>query len=661
VSRNPASNIKSGSSYLTHILCAILPVCVLNIFDAQAQSGCPPNIDFENGTFNNWTCYTGNTSTSGSQNVITLFQSGGPVANQHTMYAAATSVGVLDYYGGFPVMCPNGSGYSVKLGNTTGGAEAEGISYEFTIPSNRNTYSLIYHYAVVFQDPNHLDYQQPRLVLEVTNETDNEMITCSSFTFFPNGSPLPGFFASANSDSTTVWCKDWSAVTINLNNKAGKTIKLFFKTADCTFRRHFGYAYVDVNTECSSEFVGATFCRDDTAVNVVAPYGYQNYTWFNSNFSQIIGTNQTINFTPPPPVGTQIAVEIIPYNGYGCQDTLYAKLVDTLTLKANAGPDILSCNRNPVTIGENPRQGVVYSWTPSTDLSNTNISNPRASPSVTTNYEVTVRSQGGGCVDRDNVIVTASVVDSNMQLLGKPAFCITTGDSAVLLVQPADSIQWYRDNSPLTGANGTRLNVIQSGNYSATLFTDEGCALSTRKEQILVETPRPPLNYPVQYAVIDNPIDLQARTFGVSVLWNPSTYLDDVSIVNPQFNSPLSDEEFIYTIRITTASGCVTVDTQIVKTIKEVKIYVPSAFTPNNDGLNDFLKPIMLGVKELQYFRIYNRWGQLVYDMQGTNQQGWNGRIGGQPQATNVFVWIVRAVGLDKKIYLRKGTVAIIR
>ena len=656
---NPGANTKTRFSF-THIaLSAVLSV--LAIFSTQAQNVCPPNIDFENGNFNNWICYTGNTSTSGNQNVITLFQSAGPVPNQHTMYAAATSTGVLDYYGNFPVMCPNGSGYSVKLGNTTGGAEAEGISYEFTIPSNRNTYSLIYHYAVVFQDPNHLDYQQPRLVLEVTNESDNELITCSSFTFFPNGSPLPGFFASPNSDSTTVWCKDWSAVTINLNNKAGKTIKLFFKTADCTFRRHFGYAYVDVNTECSSEFVGATFCRDDTAVNVVAPYGYQNYTWFNSNFSQVLGTSQTINFTPPPPVGTQIAVEIIPYNGYGCQDTLYAKLVDTLKLKANAGPDNLSCNQNPVIIGENPKQGVIYSWTPSTNLSDANISNPRASPSVTTNYQLTVRSLGGGCVDKDNVIVTASVVDSSMRLLGKPSFCITTGDSAVLLVQPADSIQWYRDNSPLTGANGTRLNIIQSGNYSATLFTDEGCALSTRNEQIVVETPRQPLNYPVQYAVINNPIELEARTFGVSVLWNPPTYLDDVSIVKPKFNSPLSDEEFIYTIRITTASGCVTVDTQIVKTIKEVKIYVPSAFTPNNDGLNDFLKPILLGVKELQYFRIYNRWGQLVYDMQGTSQQGWNGRIGGQPQPTNVFVWIIRALGLDNKIYLRKGTVAVIR
>lgn len=657
--RTQESYTTHGGSLLTPILlCVTFSILCANKLQAQA---CPPNIDFENGTFNGWTCYTGNTSTSNNENVITLFPSPGPIADRHTMYSSANAVGVLDYYGNFPVLCPNGSNYSMKLGNTTGGAEAEGISYEFTIPANRNTYSLIYHYAVVFQDPNHLPFQQPRLVLEVTDESDNELITCSSFTFFPNGSPLPGFIASPNSDSTTVWCKSWSAVTINLNGKAGKTIKLFFKTADCTFRRHFGYAYIDVNTECSSEFVGATYCPDDTAVNVIAPFGYQNYTWFNSNFSQMLGTNQTINFTPPPSTGTSIAVEIIPYNGYGCQDTLYAKLVDTLTLRANAGPDIVSCNRDPVLIGANLKLGVVYSWSPSSDLSDPGSSNPRASPANTTAYELTVRSFGGGCKDKDTVIVTASVIDSAMQLLGKSAYCITTGDSAVLMLKPTDSIQWFRDNVSIAGsANSIRFKPTQSGNYSAMLFTDEGCALSTRTEQIIIESPRPPIAYPIQYAVINNPIELQSRTFGSTVLWKPATYLDNVSIVNPQFNSPLSDEEFLYTIRITTATGCETVDTQIVKTIKEVKIYVPTAFTPNNDGLNDYLKPVTFGVKELQYFRIYNRWGQLIYEMQGS-QQGWNGRISGQPQGTGVYVWIVQALGLDNKIYKQKGTVAVIR
>jgi hypothetical protein len=119
-------------------------------FTGNAQS-CPANIDFETGTFNGWTCYTGDTEAIGVQNVISVSTSGGPVNNRHTMFAANS--GEVDPYGGFPVNCPNGSGHSIKLGSTRAGGEAEGISYEFTIPADQNSYSLIYNYAVVFQAP----------------------------------------------------------------------------------------------------------------------------------------------------------------------------------------------------------------------------------------------------------------------------------------------------------------------------------------------------------------------------------------------------------------------------------------------------------------------------------------------------------------------------
>ena len=625
-------------------------------FFANAQI-CPPNIDFETGTFSGWTCYIGTSEEVNRQNRISLYPSGGPVNNRHTMYTANTGNGV-DPYGGFPVNCPNGSTHSIRLGNNSAGTEAEGISYEFTIPAGQDIYSLIYHYAVVFQDPNHEQYQQPRLIIDITNVTDNKTIDCSSFTFIPYGSLLPGFFESPRPNgSTPVWCKNWSAVSVNLDGNAGKTIRLFFKTADCTFRRHFGYAYIDVNSECSSQFVGSDYCSDDTAVNLTAPFGYQNYTWYNNTFTRVLGTQQTITFKPPPPTGTTYAVTVVPYNGYGCVDTLYARLTDSLKVNANAGRDTLSCNFNPVPLGTISKPGLVYSWSPSAGLSDPDIANPLAAPAKTTKYILTTNHDGGGCINKDTVVVTASIIDSSLQLLGSAMFCSSSGDSAILRVGQIKSIQWVIDNSPIYGANQINYRVTKTGSYYAMLVNSDGCSLDTKIQNITIDDPRPGINYPVQYAVIDLPLDLIARQFGNVVLWSPGTSLNNPKSYTPVFNGP---SEQLYTIEIKTNSGCVTIDTQLVKTVAKVEMYVPTAFTPNSDGLNDLLRPTLFGIKELHYFKIFNRAGEQLFETKSV-RSGWNGRLKGIPQLSQVVAWIVEGIGVDNKIYQRKGSSVLVR
>jgi gliding motility-associated-like protein len=797
----------------------------LGCFTACAQS-CPPNIDFETGTFDNWTCYIGNVAAVNNQNVISLTPSNGPVAGRHTMYSSASPS--VDPYCGFPVNCPNGSGHSIKLGNDLGGGEAEGISYTFTIPANQNVYSLIYHYAVVFQDPNHLEFQQPRMEIEITNVTDNSLISCSSFAFHPYGTPLPGFKLTPQPvDNTPVWYKEWSAVSINLNGNAGKTIKLFFKTADCTFRRHFGYAYIDVNSECSGTFTGATYCPGDTAVSVIAPYGYQSYTWYDSLLQRVLGSTQTLTLKPPPLSGTTLAVKLEPYNGYGCSQTLYTRLVDTLTVTAHAGPDTFSCNHTPIQIGVPPKPGINYKWSPAAGLSNTDISNPLANPDVTTTYILTASNSGGGCVSTDTVLVGAGGLNNGMVLLGKPTYCLGTADSAVLVVQGGDSVQWYKDNVPIRGATKDTFRVTQTGLYNALLYNRGGCNVTTNSQQvnvssipvssftttsnpnqclatnqfifkntstnavgtmqykwlmgdgtvattrdvsynykkagtynvkmvvssntvcadstafavqvyqnaiadftvegacinlpvqpvnntgdtlsspvnylwdfgngrtsnlrnppaqtyalpgtyfvslsvntpqcptplnvlkrpIAIDRPRPATNYPTEYAVINLPLTLHARTFGENVLWTPGTFLDNRTSLTPIFNGTTDQA---YAIEIKTTTGCVTVDTQIVKTVKQVEVYVPTAFTPDGDGKNDYLRPILMGVKQVRFFRVFNRWGQLLFETT-SDRPGWDGTVKGVKQPTQAVVWMVEALGLDGVNYVKKGTSVLLR
>jgi gliding motility-associated-like protein len=633
--------------------------CLLIFLPAAnlAAQHCPANIDFENGDFEGWTCFTGSVASIDNRNIISLNQSG-PEFDRHTMFSSFPSAGT-DPFSGLPINCPNGSGHSIKLGNDRGGGQAEGISYIFTIPDNRDSYSLIYHYAVVFQDPDHLESQQPRMEIEIANLSDNEIIECSSFTFRPFGTVLPGFFLSPTpGGETPVWCKDWSAVSINLDHKAGKTIRLFFKTSDCTFKRHFGYAYIDVNSECSSEFVGATYCHDDTAVNVVAPYGYGRYKWYDKTFSRVLGSSQTLRLEPPPPLGTTVAVELIPFDGYGCLDTMYARLVDTLTVTAAAGPDMLSCNLKPVRLGIPPKPGLVYSWSPDAGLSNANSSNPFARPLITTNYIVTTNSFGGGCVTMDSVRVTSSIIDSTLQLIGKAAYCITSNDSAILKVKPTVSIQWIRDNVPLLGVGQPDYRVRQSGSYLAHLVNADGCSISTAPKKIIIETPRPGIVYPVKFALVKMPLSLKARSFGDTALWVPAVNLDDPKSFTPIFNGT---NDQLYRIDIVTFAGCLTQDTQFIKMVERVEIFVPTAFTPNHDGHNDYLHPLARGLKEIHSFKIYNRLGQLLYEMNSDEAKGWDGNLNGNPQPSQAVVWTLEGVGLDNNIYKKSGTTVLLR
>ena len=635
----------------------IFLVCIFlasSILKTPAQS-CPPNIDFEAGNFSGWTCYTGITSAVGDQNQISLNASSGPVYNRHTLYSGNTNE--LDGFGKFPVLCPNGSGNSIRLGNAQGGGQAEGISYEFTIPANANSFSLIYHYAVVFQAPNHRLNEQPRMEIEITNVTDNSLINCASFTFIAVGTSLPGFKVSSSTDTTAVLYKDWSAVTVDLSGNAGKTIRMMFKTADCTFRRHFGYAYIDVDSECSGSFLGATYCPDDSIVNVTAPFGYEGYTWYDSSLSSVIGKQQVLTITPAPRSGTTIAVKLVPYLGFGCPKTLYARLLDTLTVKSNAGADMLSCNSSPANIGTNPKTGWKYTWVPDVGLSDANIANPIATPLVTTAYVVQTKNSGGGCKTNDTVVVRASVIDTSIQLIGKASYCLDNNDSAILKVTPASSVQWYKNGFIINGAKQPSFKVNNSGLYHALLGNTDGCRINSVKQPIVIDKARPGLNYPVIYAIINTPLELSARPFGESFLWKPGTNLNKTNSFTTVFTG---STQRLYTIDIKTVAGCLTVDTQMVKTISGVELYVPTAFTPNSDGKNDYLRPILRGVKELRYFRVFNRWGNALY-AHTKEQPGWDGVLNGVPQQTQTIVWMLECVGLDNVVYTRKGSTLLIR
>jgi len=100
-------------------------------------------------------------------------------------------------------------------------------------------------------------------------------------------------------------------------------------------------------------------------------------------------------------------------------------------------------------------------------------------------------------------------------------------------------------------------------------------------------------------------------------------------------------------------------DTMSVKVFKTgPDIFVPNAFTP--EGKNKILQPVAPGMASLNYFRIYNRWGQLMYQTKQFNQ-GWNGLLNGKMQDSGTYVWMVSGIDYTGKTTSKKGTSVLIR
>lgn len=464
----------------------VLLLCVNKA--TYAQPGfCPANMDFELGNFTNWLCRSGTVTVAGGLNTIN-WGATGPAPTRHQIISAATAG--TDFYGGFPTLCPNGSGFSAKLGNESAvpggvGNEASGITYTYTIPAGIPVFSIFFYYAIVLQNPSHLPEQQPRFRARIRDLTTGNTIPCVTFDFTASAA-LPGFLPSPVNPQ--VLYKGWTPVTLNLTGLAGRTIELEFIATECTQGGHFGYAYVDVNSTCNGAITGSTICQGDNSITLTAPYGFQTYEWYSDNtFTTVIGTNQTLPLNPAPAVGTVIPVVTTPYPGFGCKDTLYANITVAPKPVSDAGADVSVCKYQTGQLGAPPVPGMSYAWTPASQVSNPIISNPIGTslPPGPTEFVVTTTDMLTGCFSKDTVYIYDKVVDTAIRLTGNAAFCDRKNEAMLNVHTGLSSIQWYNGPTPIPGATGQNYQPTVSGSYWAQV-QQNGCTDSTASIPVTV-------------------------------------------------------------------------------------------------------------------------------------------------------------------------------
>jgi gliding motility-associated-like protein len=148
------------------------------------------------------------------------------------------------------------------------------------------------------------------------------------------------------------------------------------------------------------------------------------------------------------------------------------------------------------------------------------------------------------------------------------------------------------------------------------------------------------------------------------IVWVPSTALDNPNIINPTFRT--KDDTINYVITATDTTGC-SASTKLKIAIQDCRSYlhVPDAFSPNGNGTNDHFTIFANRISSYE-LKIYNRWGQLVYETNDLNElndltKGWDGKYKGQEQNVGTFVYYLHAVDEFTQEINRKGNITLLR
>lgn len=339
-------------------------------------------------------------------------------------------------------------------------------------------------------------------------------------------------------------------------------------------------------------------------------------------------------------------------NDRGCinNDSVKIRVVDEVTL--SAGPDTTICLTD--TIRLNPTtDGLKFSWTPTATLLNPTSKSPLAFPSSTTTYSLLASI--GKCSKQDEV--TIKTVPYPFSNAGADTV-ICYDDTAQLHANIKGIRFTWTPVSSLSGANTLKpiAYPLTTTVYNLLVYDTLGCP-KPGVDQVIV-TVRPKI---LAFAgndtsvVIGQPLQLNAS--GADLYsWSPALYLSNSSIPNPI--ALLSDNQ-TYILKAFTEEGCFALDTIRIKLFKTgPDIFVPNAFVPS--GKNRVLRPIPVGIAQFEFFRVYNRMGQLVFQSSNPSY-GWDGTIGGYLQGSGTYVWVAGGIDYTGKKILRKGTAILVR
>ncbi|MDF2192234.1 PKD domain-containing protein [Paraflavitalea sp. CAU 1676] len=375
------------------------------------------------------------------------------------------------------------------------------------------------------------------------------------------------------------------------------------------------------------------------------------FTWSPQNRITRANTPDPLVF---PQTTTTYKVQL-DENGCVSEDFVRVRVVGFVTL--DAGPNDTICLSDTLQLLP-ATDGLKFTWTsnPSpSPINDIHAKNPLVAPTDQfTTYSVL--AEIGKCSARDN-----------LQVKTVPYPTAKAGDDAIICYDDTTRLnasmigytfQWSPFN---TLSDRTVLDPFAypriTTDYVLTVRDTLGCPKPKRDTvRVIVRDELFAFAGNDTAVVINEPLHLNGR--GADFYeWTPSLYLNRNDISNPIANLPVNHQ---YQLRVYTAEGCFDLDTINIRVFHtSPEIFVPNAFRPDGNQ-NNLLRPLPVGITRIEYFRVYNRWGQMVFQTV-QHGAGWDGKLGGKPQDSGMYVWEVRGKDFTGKTVVKKGVAYLLR
>lgn len=409
--------------------------------------------------------------------------------------------------------------------------------------------------------------------------------------------------------------------------------------------------YPKMTTEPNPVCLGAEFNFIDSSTTFWSPITSWEWT-YDGNTSTLQSPVYTISTAGSYPVTLKVM------NDWGCIGTLSNTIVVNQPPDVTASPDTVVCVTDPATLFG--YGALTYTWAAPATLSCTACNPTYATPLTETTYTVT-GTDANGC--KDSATVTVGLRTHTIShAWGDTAVC--QGVPVQLYDTGGHTYEWL----PPLGLNNHRIyNPIATPPYT-TIYTViarlGSCIPDTNTVTVLI-WPLPTVNAgPDQRILAGSTAQLNATGTDIaSLVWWPGETLSCTDCYNPVASMTVMTT---YNIDVVSDRGCKASDSvKILLYCDNSMIFIPNAFTPNGDGQNDVFFPRGNGVKDVKSFRIYNRWGEMIFEREHMSlndaSNAWDGTYKGDMPKPDVYVYILEAVCYTGEDVQIKGDVTIIR